>query len=106
MITYDTFPPDEVFVGNIVPGLLPSIAWPPQFSPPVNLSLMEPSIRQWAFEFWLSRCLAPKWDWLFPRDIGNIRLVVRRVGSRVSWDRIWSWLLNDDDVIGTSGTER
>ncbi len=98
-ITYDTIPDDGEIAGNTVPGLLPSVTWPPsEFGPPVDILLMHPSISQWACDYWYSRSLAPKWDWLFRRDMGNIRLSVRAVENRVAWDRLWSWLLGDDDV--------
>lgn len=96
MAFYNTSPEGDVNSGDISPAPLPSISWPTFL--PEDFSFMEPSIREWASEYWYSDCMAPKWDWLFPRDIGTIRLCTRRVDSRVGWDRLWSWLLGDDDV--------
>ena len=77
-IIYDTIPPDDAMCGTLISGLLPNSQWP--------------------FGYWIDRRLESSWYRLFPLDIGNIRLSTRRVGSRVAWDRLLSWLLGDDDV--------
>ena len=78
-VIYDTIPADDnVMRGTLFTGLLPYSQWP--------------------LGYWIDSRLESAWYRLFPLDIGDIRLCLRSVDSRVPWDRLLSWVLGDDYV--------